>query len=61
MLNTVEEIVKAITKMRDDAESRAKSHIARDEPGRHIEANIMKNEMNALLDNIRVAHGNESD
>lgn len=54
MLNTVEEIVNAITKMRDDAESRAKSHIERNEPGRHIEANIMKNEMNSLLDAINV-------
>lgn len=54
MLNTVEEIVNAITKMRDDAESRAKSHIERNEPGRHIEANIMKNEMNSLIDAINV-------
>lgn len=54
MLNTVEEIVNAITKMRDDAESRAKSHIEQNEPGRHIEANIMKNEMNSLLDAINV-------
>lgn len=61
MLNTVEEIVNAITKMRDDAESRAKSHIERNEPGRHIEANIMKNEMNELLSNIRVARDDESD
>lgn len=61
MLSTVEEIVNAITKIRDDAESRAKAHIARDEQGRHIEANIMKNEMNELLDNIRVARADESD
>ena len=61
MLNTVEEIVNAITKMRDDAESRAKSHIERNEPGRHIEANIMKNEMNELLSNIRVARDDEPD
>lgn len=61
MLSTVEEIVKAITKMRDDAESRAQAHIDRNEPGRHIEANIMKNEMNELLDNIRVARADESD
>lgn len=61
MLSTVEEIVEAITKMRDDAESRAKSHIARDEPGRHIEANIMKNEMNLLLDSIDVTRGKSSD
>lgn len=54
MLNTVDEIVEAITKMRDDAESRAKSHIERNEPGRHIEANIMKNEMNLLLGSINV-------
>lgn len=61
MLNTVKEIVDAITKMRDDAESRAKSHIARNEPGRHIEANIMKNEMNSLLDDIHAARVNEID
>lgn len=61
MLSTVEEIVEAITKMRDDAESRAKAHIARDEPGRHIEANIMKNEMNLLLDSIDVTRGKSSD
>ena len=54
MLNTIEEIVDAITKIRDDVESRAKSHIERNEPGRHIEANIMKNEMNSLLDAINV-------
>lgn len=54
MLNTIEEIVDAITKIRDDAESRAKSHIERNEPGRHIEANIMKNEMNSLLDAINI-------
>lgn len=54
MLNTIEEIVDAITKIRDDAESRAKSHIERNEPGRHIEANIMKNEMNSLIDAINV-------
>ena len=35
--------------MRDDAASRAKSYIENDEPSRHIEANIMKNEMNELL------------
>lgn len=43
------DIVSAVKKMRDDAESRAKSHIENNEPSRYIEANIMKNEMNELL------------
>lgn len=45
-LNVIEDTVR---KMRDDAASRAKSYIENDEPSRHIEANIMKNEMNELL------------
>ena len=49
------DIANAVEKMRDDAVSRAKSHIENDEPGRHIEANIMKNEMNELLSIIEEA------
>lgn len=43
------DIVSVVKKMRDDAESRAKSHIENNESSRHIEASIMKNEMNELL------------
>ena len=45
----LDDIVNTVRKMRDDAESRAKSHIENNEPSRYIEANIMKNEMNELL------------
>ena len=51
------DIENVVRKMRDDAEARAKSHIKNDEPGRHIEANIMKNEMNELLSFIEEKRG----
>ena len=57
MMTDLNVIADTVRKMRDDAASRAKSHAENDEPGRHIEANIMKNEMNELLSLIEETRG----